>query len=1144
MVSNRLSLLVIFVLTLLVTSCQDNPVSPDAAGDTGITTSDRTTESTHRMNLGSYLIELDTENLTATPVPLRTSELHLNLTKIFVNTMGISLAVIPGESDPPNGLFAIDFTFTHPLPIHPQFSIFDVKGILMSPGSLAIGSMFFADVDETRLENADGYTRWWNPTEFTDPGVLGYTDGLYTNTTAANLTASVNPYKHFADVLGATDGMGPLYNTSLANNVGRGVFRYGSVNTRRYLIQFPMDPGPVIVFGYVIDGSWDIPDPDPPGEVPDDFPIEANQPEAFYIALADKVNTLYYDSESGVGGGVLRLQANVHDWQGLEAGLTAPEIDIVRIFSPDLMGSGVTASFLDETINNARYTADLTGLAVPTQAGEVLIAVKAGSAGGPEYGQGLGTAAPASNVSAWQTMVIDIPDPVCTSDGNNDFAEAVEIQPGIGVKGQVCQPDDYRDYYYFEIPPGYAVSGEIRIYSDAGPTIITLYDDLHIVLVEETTSSVCVLPLDDLSLLPGIYYISIATDITGDIRPYFLEPDGEMIDVNPCGAVEVTPDTLLVDAYHVFMHGNYAFLVGKVGIWVFDVTDPGNPVQISYVETIGAMYADFQYPYCYGIRYSSSSSENQLDMVDFSDPYNPMVHADLVYYTDSVGPAICMDEQYLYIQHEAAPDHEIQIFDYASNPTSPTLVTDIDTTLAPRVMAVTEIPTYGKYLVVGGYLELWAYSIENLGSILEVPPYSFTGSTAVTRIACNDETIYVIHRTGTWDHFLYTMQLDSFGTSLVYYDNIDLTFAAYSILLDEPYLYLGEDDGLSVFDVSIPTAPVIDNSYEMIAFGASLDLSGDTLCVIPGRSGLEFFNVADPTSPVHYPNLLVCNKPYDMAVNGNYLFTTDRATNNGAVLTLDISDPANTFVAASFTPPGEPDFIDADGTNLLITYYDGVQKWMLLDTSDPLNLSEITIQVAPDPINSIKLTADAVYIGTSFPEVHVFDYSVIPPVNTVGIMLADDPQELTTGLDHLYVTTTSGIEILSLTDPLSPGYEGTYTPFDYQYFSEVAGDYLYIAGDSTLEVASLADPSNPVFEGSLEVTTIYDLTELAIDGQYVFVTGYETPIYAIQRLPVDAPSFSCYIHELEDYSCEKLIAHEGFLYEMNEYGGVQIYDLY
>jgi hypothetical protein len=192
----------ILILTLLVfTGCQDNPTSPGTGESPGSTNRQTGLDSNNHLNLGSYLIELDTENLIAKPIPLRSSELHLNLTKIFVNLMGISLAVVPGESDPPNGLFAIDFTLTHPLPLHPQFSIFDVKGILMAPGSLAIGSMFFADVDETRLENADGFTRWWNPTEFTDPGVLGYTDGLYTNTTAANLTANVNPYKHFADVL-------------------------------------------------------------------------------------------------------------------------------------------------------------------------------------------------------------------------------------------------------------------------------------------------------------------------------------------------------------------------------------------------------------------------------------------------------------------------------------------------------------------------------------------------------------------------------------------------------------------------------------------------------------------------------------------------------------------------------------------------------------------------------------------------------------------------------------------------------------------------------------------------------------------------------------------------------------------------------
>ncbi len=1131
----------LFTVIIVMSGCQGSPVIPGNDQNGELTGSAATSSGASHQCLGYYTLVFDTENLSVDVLSNRSGDLHLNVVNVLNTTMGIAVAGVPSEHDPPTGLFVFDITLTHPFATKPQLAGFDVRGILMTPGTMNIGSLVFADIDETRLENADGYTRWWNPAEFTAPGMFGYTDGILANATASVLTATINPYKYFADSLSTNASMQEVYFAEMDADNGRGVFAAGENNTRRYRIRFPMDPGPQIVYGYAVDASWDLPSPNPPVEVPDDFPIEANMPEAYYMLAQPTVNTLYYDTETGNGGGVLRLQINVHDWQGQDAGDIHAEIDGVRIFSPDLMGGEVDAGFLNETSAKARYSADLFGEAVPSEAGEALVAFRARSAGSATYEQGAAPAPP-SPLAAWNVIAVDITDPECTTDSDNIFADATLLELGANASGVVCPVTDITDYYYFNIPLTYEASGEIRVYSDAGPTTVTLYDHSHNVLAEEITSSMCVISLDDLLLLPGNYYIGIAADPTGDVRPYFLDLDGELIDASPCGAVEVTPDDLMVEADFVFMHENYAFLSGDFGIWIYDVTDPANPSFINFVEDPGFFFADFRYPYCYGLREHWLNSENQLDMIDFSDPSNPVIHEDLVHFTDRTGPAFCMDEQYLYIRYGVAPDYEIQIYDYITDPLNPTHVTDIATTIPPYVLAVTEHPAHGKYLVVGAYLEAWAYSIENLGAIVEVPHYILPASTTVTTLECDDETIYLIYRTGAWVHYLYTLQLDGLGTSLVYSDHFELPSSGYELLLDGPYLYLGDSNGLSVYDVSTPTAPVFDNTTEMIDYGKSMDISGDTLCIIPGVAGLEFFNMADPTSPVHYPYLPVCNKPNDMAAIGDYLFVADSAPHDGAVLTLDISDPANTFVAAGFMTPETPFMIDADGTNLVIYYYDVAPTFILLDASDPLNLSEIMSQTVIDSISEIMLTPDAVYIATDFPEVLVFDYSVIPPVNMGGIMLADDPIEMTSGLDHLYVTTYSGIEILDITSPLSPTYEGTYTPPDDQEMCEVAGDYLYITGDSTLEVASLADPSNPVYETHLEVTTVYDIDELAIDGQYVFVTGYETPIYAIQRLPVNAPSFSCNIHDSTDYSCYKILAHEGFLYEMNENEGVQIYD--
>ncbi|HDS31001.1 MAG TPA: hypothetical protein ENN67_08165, partial [Firmicutes bacterium] len=157
---------------------------------------------------------------------------------------------MPSEHDPVNGVFTFDISLTHPFETKPQLSGFDVKGILITPGTLAVGPLVFADSDETELENADGYTRWWNPTEFTQPGLLGYTHGNLANSPGASLTATINPYKLFADILPATGSLALVSDAPLDSHMGRAVFSAGMTNTRRYRIRFPMDPGPKVMYGY------------------------------------------------------------------------------------------------------------------------------------------------------------------------------------------------------------------------------------------------------------------------------------------------------------------------------------------------------------------------------------------------------------------------------------------------------------------------------------------------------------------------------------------------------------------------------------------------------------------------------------------------------------------------------------------------------------------------------------------------------------------------------------------------------------------------------------------------------------------------------------------------------------------------------
>ena len=167
-------------------------------------------------------------------------------------------------------------------------------------------AIIYAGKTETYLLNADGLTRWWNPTEFPyNPAtpVDGYIDGaLGTPDAVADYSSTINGYKYFAD------GLGPNDNLTVLDPVARGVFSAGTKNIRHYSIHL----GGGLIFNYAVDACWVPPIGPPPITVPDDFPPTANKPEAWRIDLTS-TNTLFYDNFSGIGGGNLHLKIDVYD---------------------------------------------------------------------------------------------------------------------------------------------------------------------------------------------------------------------------------------------------------------------------------------------------------------------------------------------------------------------------------------------------------------------------------------------------------------------------------------------------------------------------------------------------------------------------------------------------------------------------------------------------------------------------------------------------------------------------------------------------------------------------------------------------------------------------------------------------------------
>jgi hypothetical protein len=237
----------------------------------------------------------------------------------------------------------IDCTVTlkHPFPGLHQYDGFDVLGVFMHNGETSIqyDSLRYsggpgAGANEATLLNADGYTRWYNQPEFDGTGspLFEFSPGKLANLPTP--TATLNPYKIFADDLGINDDY-YQWITASGNADNRGVFRAGAANSRRYMLQFPMVGGvPVLDFQYAVIATWEPGDTtltgDPAAYDPGDFPSSANIEEPFFVNVTTAGSDLFNDG-AGQSGGTFKCRAEIFDWQGGSVGHTGVPNEINRV---------------------------------------------------------------------------------------------------------------------------------------------------------------------------------------------------------------------------------------------------------------------------------------------------------------------------------------------------------------------------------------------------------------------------------------------------------------------------------------------------------------------------------------------------------------------------------------------------------------------------------------------------------------------------------------------------------------------------------------------------------------------------------------------------------------------------------------------
>jgi hypothetical protein len=268
---HRLPIFSIICMLVLAGCAARSPVAPDSPRPD---LQDQSIHSTSSINphriWGEWSLYFNSDHDGVDVVPRREMRFHLNALK-FLESYCADCLKITNIKNNWDGTIDLTIKITHPFKGHPEYTGFDVKGIIMFRGSREYQTKkkypmypqpFRASwrlLGDPELLNADGFTYYWSPwyDSGSDMPIFNYWPGKLANgTPSANINGFLNFY----------------------SNETRHMFECNSSVSRTYHISLP--PGPQEA-GYAIDACWEPPLVTPVTKPADDFPITANQPEAY-----------------------------------------------------------------------------------------------------------------------------------------------------------------------------------------------------------------------------------------------------------------------------------------------------------------------------------------------------------------------------------------------------------------------------------------------------------------------------------------------------------------------------------------------------------------------------------------------------------------------------------------------------------------------------------------------------------------------------------------------------------------------------------------------------------------------------------------------------------------------------------------------
>lgn len=519
--------------------------------------------------------------------------------------------------------------------------------------------------------------------------------------------------------------------------------------------------------------------------------------------------------------------------------------------------------------------------------------------------------------------------------------------------------------------------------------------------------------------------------------------------------------------------GDYLFLAtGTSGVVIFDVSTPGQPVEINRLLDYGSTAKLARYQQYLYVTVNDPVLDRVVAVVDISDPMQPhylhkLAYIDQTYTLDVVNGLLFASDWY----------DEIQIYDLSS-PTQPTML------FSSSQYACSDIASQGDTVMVvhQGYLK--ALDVSDPANPILLDSVGFQGMTSSdVKVAWPDDYVYVCGR----GRFLIFDASDPSDLDMIHEFGFDAISFDFDLAGNILYIAQGQPDQLVIYDISQAANPQFLASLDGPFFQLFLNRNEPATLYTSSAEGGRFLSMIDvsvPLQPVISYELGWNVDFADMKQVGDIFVLRDQYS--GAWI-VDWSNPAQALSTKLMSGRKIHD-IEFTGELLFVTVYDhpdgpGFDGVYIYDMSDPLN---------PQYLHNIVLDA---YPGLSY------------------------------GNDALYVTTNDGKLVYDVSDPANPVFLGNLSlthSWDYATRIVIEGNFLYrMYGSQSLYSYSITNPADPVTLGQIYLNLqngSSTMQEFDIDNNRVAIGGWgnvnlvdvSDPANMVQTAAIDDPDVEYY----------------------------------